>query len=335
MKNILVTGGTGFIGTHLVRRLSNDGHNLKLLVRETSDISPFEDLKNIEYVIGDVREIDSLYKAVDNVDLIYHLAAYTKMWAKDKSVINDINIKGAENIAKVVLDKNKRLIYISSFITLGGTSEEPVDETFESEEGLLLDYAKTKFQAKKIIKKYIQKGLNVIILYPGIVYGPGDFNIFGQTVYDITAGKFLGCPGKGEAIGSFVYVNDVIEGFISVIERSDLKGNEFILGGINIKFVDWLNLISEIAGNSKKPRHFPMSLAIFYGWLCEIKTKFTKKMPYINRATVKTINHNWAYNSNKAIKVLNYRITPLDVGLQETIAWYRNFDESQNKSKKK
>ena len=78
-----------------------------------------------------------------------------------------------------------------------------------------------------------------------------------------------------------------------------------------------------------------MSLAIFYGWLCEIKTKFTKKMPYINRATVKTINHNWAYNSNKAIKVLNYRITPLDVGLQETIAWYRNFDESQNKSKKK
>ena len=78
MTNILITGGTGFIGIHLVKRLSNLGHNLKLLVRETSDISPFQGLKNIEYINGDVRDIDSINKAVDNVDLIYHLAAYTK-----------------------------------------------------------------------------------------------------------------------------------------------------------------------------------------------------------------------------------------------------------------
>ena len=70
---------------------------------------------------------------------------------------------------------------------------------------------------------------------------------------------------------------DVIDGFVSVIERNDLKGEEFILGGVNIKFGDWINLISEITGNKKKPRHFPMSLAIFYGLICEIKTKITKK----------------------------------------------------------
>ena len=151
MTNILITGGTGFLGIHLVKRLSTLGHNLKLLVRETSDVSPFQGLKNIEYVNGDVRDIDSINKAVDNVDLIYHLAAYTKMWSKDKSIYEEVNIKGAENVAKVVLDKNKRLIYISSFIALGATPTEPVDENYESEEGLLLDYAKTKFQAKKLI----------------------------------------------------------------------------------------------------------------------------------------------------------------------------------------
>ena len=330
MKNILVTGGTGFIGTHLVRRLSNDGHNLKLLVRETSDISPFEDLKNIEYVIGDVREIDSLYKAVDNVDLIYHLAAYTKMWAKDKSVINDINIKGAENIAKVVLDKNKRLIYISSFITLGGTSEEPVDETFESEEGLLLDYGKTTFQAKKLIKEYIGKGLNATMFYPGIVYGPGDFNIFGQMLHDIIARKFLGVPGKADKIGCFVYVNDVINGFVSVIDRDDLKGEDFILGGKNIILNDWINLIAEIAG-VKKPRHFPMSLALVYAWSCELKTKITKKMPYINRPTVKMMDYNWVYSSKKAIEKIGYKITPLREGMTKTIEWYKDFIENQKK----
>ena len=333
MFSILITGGTGFIGIPLVRRLHELGHKLKLLVRESSDITPFEGFKNIEYTIGDVRDIESLYGAVDGVDLIYHLAAYTRMWARNKSVFEDTNIKGTTNIAKIALEKEIRLIYISSFIALGATPSEPVDETFESEEGLLLDYAKTKFQVKKIVKNYINKGLNAIIFYPGIIYGPRDFNIFGQTILDITRKKFLGCPGKGEAIGSFVYINDVVDGFVSVIERDDLNGEEFILGGVNIKFGDWINKISEIAGNKKKPRHFPMSLAKFYSWLCEVKTKITKKMPYINRPTVKMINHNWSISSDKAINKLNYKISPLDVGLQETISWYREYSESQNKSK--
>ncbi|MFX1280027.1 MAG: NAD-dependent epimerase/dehydratase family protein [Promethearchaeota archaeon] len=333
MVSILVTGGTGFIGIPLVKRLHELGHKLKLLVRESSDITPFEGLENIEYTIGDVRDIESLYKAVNGVNLIYHLAGYTKMWAKDKSVFEDTNITGAKNIAKVALEKGIRLIYISSFIALGATPIEPVDEMFESEEGLLLDYAKTKFQAKKVVKNYINKGLNAMIFYPGIVYGPGDFNVFGQTIFDITRKKFLGCPGRGDAIGSFVYVEDVVDGFVSVIERNDLNGEEFILGGVNVKFGDWINMISEIVGNKKNPRHFPMSLANFYGWLCEVKTKITKKMPYINRSTVKMINHNWSYSSDKAINKLNYKITPLVVGLQKTISWYREYNESQNKLK--
>ena len=335
MVNILVTGGTGFLGTHLVKKLNDLGYNLRLLIRESSNISTFQDFTNIEYTIGDVSSIETLYKAMEGIDLIYHLAAYTRMWARDKAIFEETNIKGAENIAKIALEKGIRLIYISSFIALGATPMDPVDEAFESEEGLLLDYAKTKFQAKKIIRDFVEKGLNVIIFYPSIIFGSGDFNIFGQTILDITTQKFLGCPGKGDSIGSFVYVNDVIEGLVSVIERNDLKGEEFILGGITIKFGDWINLISIIAGNKKKPRHFPMSMAKIYGWLCEIKTKITKKMPYTNRSTVKMLNHNWSYTSDKAIKILKYKITPLEVGLQETVAWYRDFNESQNKLKKK
>ncbi|MFX1494386.1 MAG: NAD-dependent epimerase/dehydratase family protein, partial [Promethearchaeota archaeon] len=101
MAKILVTGGTGFLGVPLVEKLNELGHDLKLLVRETSDLSPFQKLKNIEYVIGDVRDTESLYKAVENVDLIYHLAAYTRMWARDKSIFEDININGTSNIAKI------------------------------------------------------------------------------------------------------------------------------------------------------------------------------------------------------------------------------------------
>lgn len=329
MANILITGGTGFIGVPLVKKLKGLGHNLKLLIRESSNTEPFQNLNNIEYIIGDVRDYESLYKATENIDLIYHLAAYTKMWAKDRSIIEDTNIKGTENIAKIALEKSIRLIYISSFIALGGTPIDPVDETYECEDGLYLDYAKTKFQAKKLIKDFINKDLNVTIFYPGIVYGPGDFNIFGQIILDITARKFLGCPGKGDNIGNFVYVNDIVDGVVSVIDRNDLKGEDIILGGINIKFKDWLNLIAEIAGNKKNPRHFPMSFALLYASLCELKTKLTKKMPYTNRATVKMINHNWSYSSEKAIEKLGYKITPLREGLEETIEWYKEYIEKE------
>ncbi|MEE9378433.1 MAG: NAD-dependent epimerase/dehydratase family protein [Candidatus Lokiarchaeia archaeon] len=329
MVNILITGGTGFIGIPLVKMLQSLGHNLKLLIRESSDTTPFDGLNNIDYIIGDVRDNEILYKAAENIDLIYHLAAYTKMWAKDKSVFEDTNVKGTENIAQIALEKNIRLIYISSFIALGGTPIDPVDETYESEDGLYHDYAKTKFQAKKLIKDFINKDLNATIFYPGIVYGPGDFNIFGQTILDITARKFLGCPGKGDNIGSFVYVNDIVDGVVSVIDRNDLKGEDFILGGINIKFKDWIDLIAEIAGNKKKPRHFPMSLANTYALLCEAKTKLTKKMPHTNRSTVKMINHNWSYSSEKAIEKLGYKITPLREGLEETIKWYKDYIEKE------
>ncbi len=327
MAKVLVTGGTGFLGVPLVERLNELGHDLRLLVRETSDISPFQNLKNIEYVIGDVRDIESLNKAVENVDIIYHLAAYTRMWARDKSIFEDVNIVGTENVAKIALDKRIRLIYVSSFIALGATPTEPVDEAFESEDGLFLDYAKTKFQAKKLIKDYISKGLNVTIFYPGIAYGPRDFNIFGQTILDISARSFMGCPGKGVNIGSFVYVDDIAEGLVNALDRDDLSGEEFILGGVNTVFSDWLDLIAEISGNKKKVRHFPMNLALMYGWLCEVKTKFTKKLPYINRPTIKMINYNWSYSSEKAIEKLGYKITPLREGLEKTIKWYKDFNE--------
>jgi farnesol dehydrogenase len=326
MANILVTGGTGFIGVHLVKRLSQLGHNLKLLIRENSDITPFKNFNNITYVKGDVTDIDSLNSSVNGVDLIYHLAAYTRMWARDETIFEEVNVNGTENIIKVALEKNLRLIYLSSFIALGATPTEPVDESFESEDGLYLDYAKTKFEAKQIIKNSIEKGLNVTIFYPGIVYGPGDFNVFGQIVYDITRKKFLGCPGKGENVGNFVYVEDVIDGLVSVIDRNDLKGEDFILGGVNIKFVEWLNLIAEIAG-SKKPRHFPMSMGLLYAKLCEIKTKLTKKMPYTNCSTVKMIDCNWSYSSKKAIEKIGYHITPLREGLEQTIEWYKDYIE--------
>jgi len=143
-------------------------------------------------------------------------------------------------------------------------------------------------------------------------------------LYDITRGKFLGCPGKGESLACFTFIGDLVDGIIKTIGNDGTIGEEFILGGENVKFGDYLDLIAEIAGR-KKPRRFPMSAAMLYGLYYEIKAKLTKKKPYITRPTLKAIKYHRAYSSDKAIEELGYEITPLRQGLEQTISWYKNY----------
>ena len=332
MANILITGGTGFIGIPLVKKLHELGHKLKLLIRESSNTTPFKELNDIDYVIGDVQDISSLEKAVNKVDAIYHLAAYTGIWAKDKSIYYDVNVKGTENVVNVALENNLKLFYVSSFTALGPTPQEPVDETHEKED-FFMEYEKSKFQAKKLVKSYIPKGLKVMMFYPGIVYGPGDFNIFGRMLFDVMRGKMfpLGiCPGKGESMTCLSYVYDTSNVLADVINREDLFGEDFILGGENVRFKEYLDLIAKI-GRDKKAIKLPFIFAMAYAWLLEVKAKFNKKSPYLTRPTLRAIKHHRSYSSKKAINKLGYKITPLKEGLEETINWYKEYIEEGKK----
>ena len=337
MVNILITGGTGFIGIPLVKRLHKEGHKLKLLIRETSDISAFKSLADIEYAIGDVQDIESLYEAVEGIEAIYHLAGYVKIWAKNDSMYDDINVNGAENIAQVALENNIPLYYMSSFGALGPNpknSDKPVDENFKHVDFFQNDYERTKFFGREKISEFIEKGLKCIIFYPGFIYGPGDFNIYGEMLFDVVAEQFLGIPGKGESIFCMSYLDDVINGMVNALNRQDLYGQGFVLGGENIKFKDYLFLIADLA-DVKKPRKFPMWLGVLYARLCKFKTHFSKKrVPYITPAMIVGMKHNWAYTSKSAIEKLDYKITPIREGLTKTIEWYNDFIETNGCKKK-
>lgn len=339
MVNILITGGTGFIGVHLVKKLHDLGHNLKLLIRESSDITPFKELKNIEYIHGDVRDINSLNQSVGNIDIIYHLAAYTKIWAKNKLIYDETNINGSENIAKLALEKDINLIYISSFFAIGPYNigdAIPDFETYDRKIDFFMDYERTKYYSCKKIQEYKEKGLKSIIFYPGFVYGPGDLNFYGKVTIDIILEKLLGVPKTSDSEFSMAYVYDIVELMVKVIDRDDLIGEEFFLGGDTVSTKNYFNLIAEMA-DVKKPRQFPMWMAMFYGWLCEINAKITKKTPYMTRALMKMATYNWAYSSEKSIEMLGYNITPFKEGLQKTVAWYREYIKSlrENKIKSK
>ncbi|MFW9864499.1 MAG: NAD-dependent epimerase/dehydratase family protein [Candidatus Thorarchaeota archaeon] len=337
MVSILVTGGTGFIGVALVKKLNELDYKLKLLVRENSDITPFKEMKDIDYIIGDVRDINSLHKAVAGVDAIFHLAGLVKVWAKQKDSYYDINVHGTENIAEVALKNNLILLYMSSFGALGPNpkdSTEPTDESFPHVDFFINEYERTKYLAREKIKEYIKKGLKTIIFYPGFVYGPGDFNIYGEMLFDIVAGQFLGLPGTGDSIFCMTYLDDVIDGMVSVIGRNDVLGQQFIFGGENVKLRDYLDLIATLA-DVKKPRKLPMWMGILYGRLCKFKANITKKrIPYITPDMIIGMKYNWAFSSKNAIEKLGYKITPIREGLSKTVDWYQAFIKTNGTNKK-
>jgi len=334
MANILITGGTGFIGVPLVKKLQSLGHNLKLLVRESSNKEPFQNLNNIEYIIGDVRDINSLTQAANNVEIIYHLAASTQIWAKNKSIYEEINTNGSENIAKVALEKDVLLIFISSFFAIGPYNcgeDVPNFETYERNIDYFIDYEKTKCEGTKLIQEFKEKGLKTIIFYPGFVYGPGDLNFYGKLTIDIILGKLLGIPNTSVSKFSMAYIYDIIEPMASVIGRDDLIGEQYFLGGEAVTTIDYLNSIAEIAG-VKKPRKFPLSFALFYGRLCETRAKLSKnRTPYITRPIMKMATYDWAYSSQKTIDDLGYKITPFREGLEKTVEWYKDYIEKGRK----
>lgn len=328
---LLITGGTGFIGIPLVIKLHESGHELKLLVRENSDIFPFEKLSNIEYVHGDIQDIESLRTAANDVDAIYHLAAYTGISAKKKSLYYDVNVKGTENVANLALENNIKLIYVSSFTALGPTPPEPVDESYEKEQ-FYMEYERSKFQAKKLVKALIPKGLKVVIFYPGIVFGPGDFNIFGRMLYDVMRGKILPlgvCPGEGSSMTCLSYVNDLADIFTKVLDRDDILGEDFIVGGDIIPFREYLDLIAEIS-RGKKAKKLPFWITIVYAWLLEVMAKFNKKVPYLTRPTLRAIKYHRSYSSQKAIEQIGYKITPIKEALKETIEWYKTYEKKMD-----
>jgi len=183
------------------------------------------------------------------------------------------------------------------------------------------------------VKSYIPKGLKVMIFYPGIVYGPGDFNIFGKMLYDVMRGKLLplgACPGKGDSMTCLSYVYDTANALADVIDREDLFGEDFILGGENVRFKGYLDLIAKIARN-KKAIKLPFTIAMVYAWLLETKARFSKKNPAVTRSTLRAIKYHRCYSSKKAIDKFGYKITPLREGLEETIKWYKEYSEEGKK----
>ena len=190
---VLLTGGTGFLGKNVARYLANAGHDLRLLARKGSDL---DGLPKAEIVRGDVTDAASLRSAALGCAAVCHMAAVVKMWLPDRRPFDAVNVGGLRNVLAAARETGARVVYTSSFIAVGPTGPLPVDETrFHPGDRYRNDYERTKALADVLAREAAEAGQDVVMLYPGVVYGPGaltDGNLVVKMVADHMNGKFPG-----------------------------------------------------------------------------------------------------------------------------------------------
>lgn len=322
---ILITGSTGYIGSLLTVKLAEAGEDLVLLCRKDPEIAAFK-RENVKLVKGDLNDRASLREAMRNVDRVYHMAAYARLWAKDPRVFWDINVEGTRNVLETAADAGiKKLVYTSTAGVIGPSRDKPMSETDERITGFFNLYEETKTRAEEVVGEYIQKGLDVSIVNPARVYGPGldtGSNPVTKIVELYMKKKWHVIPGTGEDIGSYCHVDDVVDGHIGAMQKGG-KGERYIFGGENASFNELISLIRKHSRVDKKLYNLPFPMMSAVSHVMVTWTKLTGNPPMITPDWVRRYDYHWKLDSSKAVRELGYNIRPLDDGIKTTVEWIR------------
>jgi farnesol dehydrogenase len=321
---ILLTGGTGFLGKNVARRLAAHGHALRVLAREGSNLDGLP--PETEIVRGDVTNGDSLRRAAAGCGAVVHLAALVKSWVPDPERFEAVNVGGLGNALVAAREAGARLVYTSSFIAVGPAGPVPADETQVHPGGVFRNaYERTKARADVLAREAAAGGGDVVMLYPGVVYGPGemtDGNLVVKMVADHLRGRFPGLIGPGDRLWSYAFVEDVAEGHALALERGG-RGQRYFLGGENVSMNGFFALLHEVAGVPPPRRHIPYGVASLLGRWLVLWAELTGHPPLLTHEVVNVFREHWAYSSAKAERELGYRPTPLREGLRRTVDWLR------------
>ena len=322
---VLLTGGTGFLGKNVARAVAARGHELRILTRPGSNLGGLPE--GVELVRGDVTDAESFRRAAEGCGAVLHMAALVKMWVPDRGRFDEVNVGGLRNALEAAGSAGARLVYTSSFIAVGPTGSEPADEgRIHPGTSFRNDYERTKARADALAREAAASGLDVVMLYPGVVYGPGDLtdgNLVVKMIADHLGGRFPGIIGPGDRLWSYAFVEDVAEGHALALEKGR-RGERYFLCGDNVSMNGLFEKLQSVAGVAPPRRHIPYALASALGWSLYAWAELTGRDPLLTHEVVNVFREHWAYSSAKAERELGYRPTPFEDGLRRTVDWLRD-----------
>ncbi|HLO17754.1 MAG TPA: NAD-dependent epimerase/dehydratase family protein [Anaerolineales bacterium] len=309
-----ITGATGFLGSALTRKLRAAGHAVHAVMRSPEKAKDLEST-GVKLFKGDVTEKESMRLAMIGVDGVYHVAGWYKIGTRDKSDGEKVNIKGTRNVLELMQELEiPKGVYTSTCAINSDTHGRVVDETYHFTGKHLSEYDRTKAVAHEIAKEFIANGLPLVIVMPGIIYGPGDTSTLRTNIIDFLNGKLPMIPDQ--AGNCFAYVDDIAQGHILAMEKGKI-GETYIIAGERHTFADAFKLASEITGK-RAPAVAPHQMLKIMSVLAR---PFDRLLPpaYTSEGLRVIAGVTYMGDNSKARRELGYDPRPFREGWEQTL----------------
>jgi dihydroflavonol-4-reductase len=321
---VLVTGGTGFLGSYIIQQLVEKGFKVRALRRSTTVPAwiPAAIFNSVEWVEGDILDVVSLEDAMEGVDAIIHSAAVVSFAKQDRVNMYQVNVEGTANVVNIALEKNiRRLVYISSVAALGRTANggHVTEEKKWEESKVNTHYAISKFKAEVQVWRGMSEGLDAVIVNPSTILGYGDWHTSSCAIFkQVHEGFNWYTPG----INGFVDVEDVARATIALLE-SDITEQRFIVSADTWPFKKLQDTIATNFGKKGPARQTtPFLLAV--AWRLEkIKSFFTGNKPLLTKESARVAQSQTWFENDKLLKALpGFTFTPLEETIKKACVKY-------------
>ena len=314
---IFVTGGTGFLGTHLLHQLVLRGERVRALRRSNSRVFVKPEFsEKIEWVAGDILDIPSMEEAMEGCEHVYHCAAKVSFKQKDREEIMKVNAEGTANVVNVALEKNiRKLVYASSVAAIGRSPDATrINENTEWQDSHLnSNYAISKYLAEREVWRGMAEGLSVAIVNPTIIIGDGNWR---QGPPRFFLNVWRGMPAYTSGGTGFVGVQDVVHLMIRLME-SDVQNERFILNSEDWSYKDFFFLIADLLGK-KRPYINAAPWMTEIVWRLEtVRSKFIPFPPLISKETARIARATFKYDAEKIRKATGFEFTPVKTCIQD------------------
>lgn len=325
---ILVTGATGFIGGQLVRALLEQGQPVRILVRSQARaeaaFGPL--LDRLEVAVGDLGDEESLRRATAGVEKVYHLASWISFQAPLKKM-RAVNVEGLRRLLEACVHSGVRRVLHMSSIAAGGPARvgpdgQYIPRTEEDDPAPLADaYGRTKLEQEQVVRSYLERGLECVIVRPSAVFGPGDPEGINSLLRLVQAGRLPFYLGSAQTPVNLVFVRDVVRGSIAAMERGG-SGEIYNLVGANVTQRQLLALAAKVSGGRAPRWSMPAPLLMSGAFLVTLGSRLAlRRRSLVHPKDVRNWISPWCVSGEKAQRELGVRPTDLGAAIRETLAW--------------
>jgi dihydroflavonol-4-reductase len=312
----LVTGGTGHVGGAIVRELVRRGDRVRVLARRSSRTAELARL-GVEIAFGDILDRESVEAALAGCDTLYHAAAIYEFWIRDERALVRTEVEGTRNALEAALRRGvRKVVYTSTALTVGEPRGTVGNELTPRRPYYLSRYERAKVEAERVAIEYLERGLDVVVLLPAAVLGPGDLKPSGQGIIHVLNGRV---PALFPGTMTVVDVEDVAAAHVAAAAKP--AGQRYIVAGEIVSVAEFYGAACDLAGRPRLPA-VPAPVARLFAEFEELRARVTGRPPRLTREALRLLVHGFRVDGAKAARELGLCYRPWRESLRSAICWY-------------